>query len=64
MELGHSNNPKEPYTKQRHVNKMFGSFLSKLNGEMLPLEGVYALRPNLRDLGLNIRKSKLVTIGI
>ena len=36
LEFGHSNNPKEPYTKQRHVNKMFGSFLSKLDGEIFP----------------------------
>ena len=37
LELSHSNNPKDPYTKQRQVNKMFGGFLSKLDGEMLPL---------------------------
>ena len=37
LELGHCNNPKDPYIKQRHVNKMFGSFLSELDGEMLPL---------------------------
>ena len=37
LELGHTNNPKNPYTKQRHVNKMLGSFLSKLHGEILPL---------------------------
>ena len=37
LESGHSNNPKDPDTKQRHVNKMFGSFQSKLDGEMLPL---------------------------
>ena len=37
LELGHSKNPKGPYTKQSHVSKMFGSFLSKLDGEMLPL---------------------------
>ena len=37
LELGHTNNPKNPYTKQRHVNKMLGSFLSKLHGEILLL---------------------------
>ena len=33
LELGHTNNPKNPYTKQRQL----GSFLSKLHGEILPL---------------------------
>ena len=37
LELDHINNPKNPYTKQRHVNKMLGSFLSKLHGEILLL---------------------------
>ena len=37
LELGHSKQSQGPLHKKRHVNKVFGSFLSKLDGEMLPL---------------------------
>ena len=34
MDLGHSNNSKDPYKKKRHVIKVIGSYSSKLDREM------------------------------